>query len=83
MKYGYNMTILGQKLLEDALDLPTNKRMQLIDKLLQNTNIQPQSDIDQAWAMEVERRDKEVQNGSVELIPGEEVVKKVNLKFLK
>lgn len=77
------MTILGQKLLEDALDLPTNKRMQLIDKLLQNTNIQPQSDIDQAWAMEVERRDKEVQNGSVELIPGEEVVKKVNLKFLK
>lgn len=77
------MTILGQKLLEDALDLPTNKRMQLIDKLLQNTNIPPQSDIDQAWAMEVERRDKEVQNGSVELIPGEEVVKKVNLKFLK
>ena len=77
------MTTLTQKLLDEALDLPTDDRMQLIDKLLQSTNIPLHSGIDKAWSEEVERRNREIENGSVKLIPGEEVIKKVKQRFSK
>jgi putative addiction module component (TIGR02574 family) len=75
------MTTRAERLYKDALDLPINDRMQLIDKLLQNTNLPSQLELDQVWSNEVERRYREVENGIVELIPGEEVLKKVKSKL--
>ena len=66
-----------EKIYEQALNLPINDRLILIDKLLISTNLPAQNDIDQAWAQEVERRCQDVDNGNSKLIPGEEVFEKI------
>jgi putative addiction module component (TIGR02574 family) len=67
----------SEKIYEQALNLPINDRLILIDKLLISTNLPAQNDIDQAWVKEVERRCQEVDNGTAKLIPGEEVFEKI------
>ncbi len=71
------MTALAEKIYEQALDLPIDDRLILIDKLLHSTNLPAQSEIDQAWTKEVELRCQELDNGKARLIPGEEVFEKI------
>ncbi len=77
------MTDLAEKLFEQALDLPIDDRLMLIDKLIISTNLPTQNDIDQAWAKEVERRCRDIENGTAKLIPGEEVFEKIKKRFSK
>jgi putative addiction module component (TIGR02574 family) len=77
------MIELSEKIYEQALNLPINDRLILIDKLLISTNLPAQNDIDQAWVQEVERRCQEVNSGTAKLIPGEEVFEKIKNKFSK
>ena len=74
---------LSEKIYEQALDLPIDDRLVLIDKLLISANLPTQKDIDQAWAEEVERRCQEIENGEAKLIPGEEVFEKIKRRFSK
>ena len=67
------MTEFTEKIYEQALDLPLDDRVQLIDKLLQSTNLPTQLEIDQAWSNEVERRDQQIERGTANLISGHEV----------
>ncbi len=71
------MIALADKVYEDALELPTDDRLKLIDRLLHSTNLPTQADIDKAWAEEVENRIISLQNGTAKLIPGEEVFAKL------
>ncbi|MCK4400995.1 addiction module protein [bacterium] len=71
------MVALAEKVYEEALDLPTDDRLKLIDKLLHSTNLPIQMDIDKAWALEVEKRSKQIEEGTAKLIPGEEVFLKI------
>ena len=77
------MAELAEKIYEQALDLPIDDRLILIDKLLISTNLPTQNDIDQAWSKEVERRCQELDNGKAKLIPGEEVFEKIKKRFSK
>ena len=77
------MAELAEKIYEQALDLPIEDRLTLIDKLLFSTNLPTQSDIDQAWSTEVERRCEELDSGKAKLIPGEEVFTKIRKRFAK
>ncbi len=77
------MIALAEKVYKDALDLPTNDRLKLIDKLLHSANLPTQVDIDKAWAKEVENRSNKLENGNAKLIPGEEVFAKIKSKFAK
>ena len=77
------MIALSEKIYEQALDLPINDRLLLIDKLLRCTNLPTQEEIDQAWSREVEIRSQELENGKAKLIPGEEVFKKIRKRFSK
>jgi len=77
------MIELSEKIYEQALNLPINDRLILIDRLLISTNLPAQNDIDQAWVQEVERRCQEVNSGTAKLIPGEEVFEKIKKKFSK
>jgi putative addiction module component (TIGR02574 family) len=65
------MVELAEKIYEQALDLPIDDRLILIDKLLISANLPTQTDIDQAWSKEVERRCQELDSGKAKLIPGE------------
>ena len=75
------MIALAEKVYEEALDLPTDDRLKLIDKLLHSTNLSIQEDIDKAWSKEVNARSDRLKNGSAKLIPGEEVFAKIKSRF--
>ena len=74
------MVAFAEQIYEQALDLPIDDRLMLIDKLLYSTNLPTREEIDQAWAKEVELRCTALENGKAELIPGEEVFEKVKRK---
>ena len=73
--------ILAEKIFEQALDLPIDDRLELIDKLLNSTNLPTRLEIDQAWSKEVELRCQELENGNAKLVSGEEVIEKIKKKF--
>ena len=77
------MEILTEKIFEQALDLPVEDRLVLIDKLLQSTNLPFKEEIDQAWVKEVEFRSQAIESGKAKLIPGEDVFKKIRERLLK
>lgn len=55
-----------------ALELTAEERAQLADRLL--TSIFEDHDIEAAWAVEVERRVEEIENGRAKLIPAAESI---------
>lgn len=73
--------ILAEKIFEQALDLPIDDRLTLIDKLLNSTNLPTQEKIDQAWSKEVDFRCQEFENGNAKLISGEKVFEKIKKRF--
>ncbi|MFH1076660.1 MAG: addiction module protein [Pseudomonadota bacterium] len=77
------MVALAEKIYEQALDLPMDDRLILIDKLLYSTNLPTQAEIDQVWAKEVELRCQELDNVKAKLIPGKQVFEKIRKRFSK
>jgi putative addiction module component (TIGR02574 family) len=77
------MAVLAEKIYEQALELPIDERLSLIDKLLSSTNLPTQNDVDKAWLEEVERRSQDLDSGKAVLIPGEEVFRELKERFLK
>ncbi len=77
------MAILAEKIYEQALDLPIDDRLILIDKLLKSSNLSNQEEIDQEWSEEIELRFQNLKNGTAKLIPGEIVFEKIKKRFLK
>ncbi len=75
------MTALAEKIYNEALDLSAEDRLTLLDRLLHSSNLSPQKDIDLAWAEEAERRDRQIDNGTATLIPGNEVFAKINARL--
>ena len=67
-------------LFDEAISLPVEERTLLVDKLLQSLN-PALSDIDKLWAEEAEKRLKEITEGSVKTIPGDEVFSKIRERF--
>ena len=68
--------IKTKELFDEAVSLPIEIRMQLIDKLLRS--VQPaQKEIDALWAKEAEKRFEEIKSGKVKTVPGEKVFKKI------
>lgn len=74
---------LSEKIYEQAINLPIDERLILIDKLLISTNLPTQKDIDQAWSAEVERRCQALDRGEAKLISGNEVFEKIRKRFSK
>jgi putative addiction module component (TIGR02574 family) len=45
-----------KKLLDDALELPEHQRAEIATKLLESLDRDDDGDVDEAWAIEIERR---------------------------
>ena len=76
------MTALAEKIYDEALDLPSNERLGLIDKLLESISPSTQV-IQEAWIAEAERRLVEYNAGNIKATPGEEVFKKIHARLNK
>ena len=62
--------------MKGAMALPDTERASLIDGLLATLDPEKNADADQTWAMEIERRGVELEQGIVESVAWEEVRKK-------
>lgn len=65
------------KILRAALSLPPVLREMIADHLLASLDGPDQKKIDAAWAEEIERRIREIDEGKVETIDGELVMQKL------
>ncbi len=52
---GYEMSALSAKVTSDALSLPVELRLELVDTLLKSLNVPTKPEIDRLWAREAER----------------------------
>ncbi len=77
------MATTADKILDEALSLPVDIRLGLVEKLISSLNLPTQTEIDRLWADEAERRVAEIENNSVKLIPGEQVFDKIRRKYGK
>jgi putative addiction module component (TIGR02574 family) len=68
------MTPEVSKVLEQALALSTQERGMVIDRLIESLDDEPAEEgVEEAWASEIMGRVDDIESGKVELIPGEEV----------
>lgn len=58
-----------------ALELDPSDRARLIEKLIASLDADPE--VEEAWALEVERRNAQIENGTVSLLPGPETLAKL------
>jgi putative addiction module component (TIGR02574 family) len=70
-----------EEILRAALELPPNARAMLAGHLLESLDDPEQTEIDAAWSEEIERRIRDIDEGKVKLIPGEEVVAELRSRF--
>ena len=71
----------AERVFDQALSLPADARLSLVDKLLVSLNLPTQGEVDRLWAEEAERRVSQIENGEVELVSGEEVFRKIRGKY--
>lgn len=77
------MTTVADKVFGEALSLPADDRLGLVEKLLCSLDLPTQGDIDSLWAEEAERRVRQIDNGEVQLIPGDKVFEKIRRKYAR
>ena len=75
------MPTVTDKVYDEALSLPADARIGLVEKLLSSLNLPTQNEIDRAWAAEAERRVDQIDSGKVKLIPGKRVFERIRQKY--
>ena len=65
------------QIVKEARQLPYGERAELIERLIADTAKDIDPKIEQAWGDEVMRRLKEIEDGKVKLIPGDQVAAKM------
>lgn len=63
----------------EALQLSAAERARLVERLIASLDIDPE--VEEAWAVEVERRNAEIESGAVSLISGPEALAKLKAEF--
>jgi putative addiction module component (TIGR02574 family) len=76
-----NMTAVAKKVFDEALSLPAEARMSLVEKLLASLNLPTQPEIDRLWAEEVERRIAQIDRCEIKLVPGKKVFSNIRKKY--
>jgi len=70
------------ELIDEAVSLPVEKRILIVDSLLQSLN-QPNSEVDKKWNEVAQQRLLEMRSGKTKPIPGEQVFENIWEKFEK
>jgi putative addiction module component (TIGR02574 family) len=77
------MTPQVSEVLEKALTLSTHERGLIIDRLIESLDEGPAEEgVEVAWADEIKSRVDDIRSGKVELIPGEEVRRRLAARLL-
>ena len=73
------MSLTIEAIEAEALGLSAAERARLIEKLISSLEVDPE--VEEAWAVEVERRHVEIESGAVSLIPGPEALARLKAEF--
>lgn len=73
------MSATVEELEAEALRLSSAQRARLVEKLIASLDSEP--DVENAWAVEVERRHAELEGGSVSLLAGPESLARLRAEF--
>jgi hypothetical protein len=73
------MAIPLETLEAEVLKLPTGARSHLLDRLI--ASLGTDAEIEEAWALEAERRDAEVDEGKVATVPGAELLDRLRAQL--
>ncbi|HEX7423600.1 MAG TPA: addiction module protein [Terriglobales bacterium] len=77
------MTPQVSEVLEKALALSTQERGLLIDHLIESLDEGPAEEgVEEAWDEEIKRRVDDIRSGKVEMIPGEQVRRRLAARLL-
>lgn len=71
------MTQKFQVVLEEALKLSPNERAEVVEQLIASLEEAPDTNVEQAWQEEVQRRLQQIERGEVKTIPWEEVQRRL------
>lgn len=63
----------------EAMRLSASERALLIERLIASLDVD--GEVEEAWAAEVERRNAEIEAGTVALVPGDEALSKLKAEF--
>ncbi|HEY6215125.1 MAG TPA: addiction module protein, partial [Pyrinomonadaceae bacterium] len=69
------------EIMNAALALPSKERERLAEHLMETLDTEDQERIDALWAEEAKRRYKEIEDGVVKAIPGEEVMNRLRSRY--
>jgi putative addiction module component (TIGR02574 family) len=64
-----------ENVMKKALQLPREARALIAEKLLESLDFEEPFEVSSEWKEEIARRCREIDEGTVELIPGEDVLK--------
>jgi putative addiction module component (TIGR02574 family) len=67
------MTRPAKEIVNAVKRLPEQDRLQIVQEILASLEPATDKDVDAAWATEIERRSREIKEGSVRPIPWKEV----------
>jgi putative addiction module component (TIGR02574 family) len=73
----------NERVIEQALSLPADIRLNLIEMLMLSLNLPLNDEVDRLWVEEAERRLTQIDEGKVKLIPGDEVFARIRAKYEK
>ncbi|NER26477.1 MAG: addiction module protein [Symploca sp. SIO1C4] len=66
-----------EQITQEALSLPSNLRIQLVDKLIASLEMDVDENTHGVWLTEAKRRQDEIRSGIIQPIPGEEALAQV------
>ena len=75
------MAVVAKKVFDEALSLPAEARVNLVEKLLSSLNLPTQPEIERLWAEEAEKRIAQIDKGEKKLIPGKKVFSNIRKKY--
>lgn len=64
-----------ESIMKEALQLPREARALIAEKLLESLDSDEPFEISEQWSREIARRCREIDEGVVDLIPGDQVLK--------
>lgn len=75
------MTTITEKVFDEALALPADARIGLVEKLLTSLNLPIQPEIEHLWAEEAEQRFSQIKYGQINLVSGDRVFNEIREKY--
>ena len=77
------MAAVTDRIIEEALMMPAEIRLNLVEKLITSLNLPIDEEIDRLWAEEAERRISQMEAGEVKRVLGEAVFSRIRAKYPK